>query len=469
MDAGGRMPVSQYQTAVLQLWQHTEQLFLQVLELTPAEREAVFDQLGAEHADVVQAVQRLLAFDLQPSGWQSSVQQAALSILQPKGAALQPEQMLASYQIIRPLGRGGSSIVYLAKRADALFEQQVAIKLLDTNVADPALLHAFMVERQILADLEHPGISRLLDGGTTASGMPYLVMEYVQGQAIDDYCQQQALALTARLQLLVKVLNAVAYAHQKRVIHCDLAPANILITAAGEPKLLDFGIARLQRQSHSRSTIQGAVNPAYPQRLTKDYASPEQQQGLSLTTLTDVYSVGMVARKLLTDTVVKAQQLSVKAEQWQNLPQPRSSWLSWRQVGYWRRKHTVPCQLAELPTDLQWILHKATAVQPTERYQSVHALADDINRFLRQRMVRARPFSLAYQCQTFWRRNKAKMLVSAIFITLWLSLSWALWQYTSRLTTERDQALQQLEQLQQQHHDANTGQNTTAAQGTQQR
>jgi serine/threonine protein kinase len=204
-------------------------------------------------------------------------------------------QRIGAYRVVRELGRGGMGAVYLAERADREFTKHVAIKLLKRGTDTDEVLRRFRSEREILARLEHPNIARLLDAGTTDDGLPYFVMEYVAGARVTDYCFAQHLSVAARLELFLKICSAVHFAHQNLVVHRDLKPANILITAEGEPKLLDFGIAKLLATDDSEfhHTVQDQ------QRLTPAYASPEQVRGAAITTVSDVYALGVLLYELL--------------------------------------------------------------------------------------------------------------------------------------------------------------------------
>ena len=198
-------------------------------------------------------------------------------------------QHIGLYKINREIGRGGMGTVYLATRDDDQYQKQVAIKVVKRGMDTDLVLARFRNERQILAGFDHPNIARLFDGGSTETGLPYFIMEYVEGQAIDEYCDSHRLSTAARLELFRTVCSAVQYAHQHLVIHRDIKPSNILVTADGVPKLLDFGIAKLL---HSEAT-QGNATTAIVQRLmTPEYASPEQVLGESITTVSDVYSLG---------------------------------------------------------------------------------------------------------------------------------------------------------------------------------
>ena len=204
-------------------------------------------------------------------------------------------EKIGVYRIIREIGRGGMGAVFLAERADEQFKKYVAIKILKRGMDSYVLLRYFRGERQILASFDHPNIARVFDGGNTKSGLPYFVMEYVEGKEIDQYCDEQNLSITQRLDLFQQVCAAVSYAHRHSVIHRDIKPSNIFVTKDGVPKLLDFGIAKiLQTEGEVEATATGV------HMMTLEYASPEQAQGLSVTTLSDVYSLGVVLYELLT-------------------------------------------------------------------------------------------------------------------------------------------------------------------------
>lgn len=368
-----------------QLWLQIEPLFYQAIALPEAERDNFIKQVSADNPELYNALQQLLASNGHTLQMQDMLASEAASLLA-HSQDLSGE-MLGPYKLLRQLGRGGMGTVYLAERADKQFEKQVAIKLVATTLINPLLLHAFRAERQILADLEHAAISRLLDGGTTAEGMPYLVMEYVKGEPVDQYCDSRSLSLIARLQLFVKVLAAVAFAHQKMVVHCDIKPSNILVSQDGEPKLLDFGIAQLLTRATKNDAASGQLG------LTLNYASPEQQQGKALSTLSDVYSLGLVLQLLVTDCPNR---------------------------------------------DIGWILKRALEPAPADRYQSVTAFSDDIKRFLGKHPIHARPSSCWYRSSTFVRRNTASSALAAVILCGITAFSAAFWQQAQQVKQERD-------------------------------
>jgi hypothetical protein len=209
-------------------------------------------------------------------------------------SAVPPGKRFGPWEIDRPLAHGGMGTVYLAHRADGQFEQTVALKLLGAHLSSEFFVARFVTERQILANLTHPNITRLLDGGITPEGIPFLVMEYVEGEPIDRYCDGRRLPIAERLPIFLQVCSAVEYAHRSLVIHRDLKPGNILVTADGSPKLLDFGTAKLLTPDDADQTLTGVA------MMTPRYASPEQLRGAAVTTLSDVYSLGIVLYELLT-------------------------------------------------------------------------------------------------------------------------------------------------------------------------
>src|SRR5712692_3262272 len=278
--------------------QQLKELFHAAVDLAPQDREAFLkancvsdDELRREVSALLSAHEAAGHFIQQPAlvdvGLVAGDGQAN------RDAAVSGQQ-IGSYQIIRELGRGGMGSVYLAARADESFDKQVALKLIKRGMDSDAIIKRFVMERQILANLDHPNIARLIDGGTTEDGLPYFVLEYVEGTTITRYCDQHKLNTIERLKLFRQVCAAVQFAHQNLIVHRDLKPSNIIVTEDGTPKLLDFGIAKLLSGStpvEATATI-GRV-------LTPEYASPEQLRGLPITTSSDVYSLGVVLYELL--------------------------------------------------------------------------------------------------------------------------------------------------------------------------
>lgn len=313
------------------------------------------------------------------------------------------------YRIVRSLGAGGMGTVYLGERDDESFEAQVAVKLLLSSLVGTDLAGRFRRERQILAELSHPGIARLLDGGETDGGVPYLVMEYVDGTPIDEFVRRSELGLSERLELFLKVCDAVRHAHARLIVHTDLKPANILVNAEGWPTLLDFGIAKLMGDPDTDPGSVSATNVHRP--LTPAYSSPEQIRGERIATSTDVYSLGVLLYELVTGTlpyptsaregraleeaILHADPRPPSSRTDPTLPGSTSTWSS-------ARHHRVD-------RDLDTIVLKALAKDPARRYASVDRLADDLERYLLGRPVLARPDSWTYRTGKFVRRHRGSV------------------------------------------------------------
>jgi eukaryotic-like serine/threonine-protein kinase len=334
------------------------------------------------------------------------------------------------YRILREIGRGGMGAVYLAERADEQFEKQVAIKLLPLGLGNAGARERFDAERRILARLDHPGIARLLDGGITADGSPFFVMEYVEGVPITDYCRERALPLEQRLQLFAQVCDAVEYAHGRLVVHRDLKPGNILVSTAGEPKLLDFGIAKLEHPEAVTDPSPLTARAGLP--MTLAYASPEQVRGEVVTTATDVYALGLLLFELLTGR--QARQLTGNLEQDlvrvadADIPAPSS-------VG-----SATGAAARQLRGDLDTIVAMAIRREPARRYRTVAALADDIRRHLGGYPVAALPDTWRYRARKAARRHPALVgagIVAAMGIVAFISV---LSRGAQRVAAERDLA-----------------------------
>jgi len=347
------------------------------------------------------------------------------------------DQDIGPYRLIRQLGQGGMGAVYLAERVDAEYQKQVAIKLIKRGMDSQFILRRFRNERQILASLDHPNIARLLDGGTTRDGRPFFVMEYIDGKPIGQYCDDRILSTAQRIQLFRTVCSAVHYAHQNLVIHRDIKPGNILITADGTPKLLDFGIAKLLNPEGAGDTIDATA--AAIRLMTPEYASPEQVKGELVTTATDVYSLGVVLYELLTGhrpyrltshapqeiarviCGVEPERPSTAVSRTETIPTAdgtESISLTPEEVS--KTREGLPEKLRRrLRGDLDNIVLMAMRKEPARRYASVAQLSNDLERHLEGRPVSARPDTFWYRTGKFVRRNKlAVIAAAAIFITL---------------------------------------------------
>ncbi|MEO6526257.1 MAG: serine/threonine-protein kinase [Gemmatimonadaceae bacterium] len=304
---------------------------------------------------------------------------------------------VGAHRIVRELGRGGMSRVYLAERADGVFEQRVALKLLRAGLDTEIDQTRFRLERQILASLAHPNIARLLDGGVAEDGLPYLVLEYVEGQPIDRYCEAHAPSIPDRLALFATVARATQYAHNSLVVHRDLKPSNIFVAADGTVKLLDFGLAKLLQPDDSRQQL---ATRAEHRWMTPEYAAPEQIRGEAVTTLVDVYQLGVVLYELLAGRLPFAAKTH-----------------STRELETAILEEDPPLPSSNRPAlrgDLDAIVMKALAKEPLRRYASPTALVDDLLRYREGRPVLARRASAGYRLRKYIRRNKVGVTVGAV-------------------------------------------------------
>ncbi len=315
------------------------------------------------------------------------------------------------YQVIREIGRGGLGAVYLAARADDEYRKEVAIKLIRRGLDTDDILQRFRTERQILAQLDHPNIARLIDGGTTDDDLPYFVMEYVKGEPINAYCEVHSLKLGERLELFGKVCAAVTYAHQNLVVHRDLKPSNILVTPEGEPKLLDFGIAKLLTADDEMLTQTAPGLRA----MTPDYASPEQIKGDKITTASDVYSLGVLLYELLTGQRPYRLRTSTSDEISRAITEQepeRPSTAVARGDGNPNSQSPNP----KLRGDLDNIVLMALRKEPERRYSSVAQFSTDIRRHLEGRPVIAHKDTFKYRATKFIRRNTIAMAAAALLL-----------------------------------------------------
>jgi len=378
--------------AALEIPENRRRAFLEAQTTDPALRREVLSLLAHDAPS-----ERLFGFVGTAIRLEASSHSAAIDFA--------PGAMIGRYRVVSLLGRGGMGAVYLAERADGSFEQRVAIKVVHPSAASGFLLERFQQERRILAGLSHPNIAALFDGGEGPHGVPYFVMEYVPGRSIDAFCVVSGLSIQDRLRLFLKVCDAVRYAHQNLIVHRDLKPANILVTADGQPKLLDFGIAKVL------DPAQTGFTQTATRILTPEYASPEQVRGDPITTAADIYSLGAVLTRVLTGKLPHAVA---------GLPPLEAARVLAEQE---------PDTFSELPADLNAILQKALRVDPDRRYRSVEEFAGDISRFLEGRAVLAAPDSWRYRARKSLRRHWAAVsAAAAVFLALTVSGGIAAWQ-----------------------------------------
>jgi eukaryotic-like serine/threonine-protein kinase len=437
-----------------ELWRQVEDAYSTALEREGSAREAYLAQLERERPEVHVDVKSLL--DVQRRAG-SLLEESALAYLaaaegddQDRLRRLQRTMQdsadpmigraVGHYRITSLIERGGMGSVYLAHRDDQQFEQRVAIKLIRAGLHHADIRERFLAERQVLASLSHPNIPRLLDGGTTGDGLPYVVMEYVQGVRIDDYCDLQRLTIEERLELFTAVCAAVQHAHQNLVIHRDLKPGNILITDDGEVKLLDFGIAKVLTSAEEQPVGHDHTMTS-ERRLTPAYASPEQIKGGAITTASDVYALGVILYELLTGRrPYRINPESADSRREMELavceraptrpraavldhPSPQRS-ADTASPGTDNTSRT-PGEIAALrgtdtrrlsrtlSGELETILLTALDKEPLRRYASAAALADDVRRFLQDQPIQARPPSALYQARKFAQRNRPLVFAAA--------------------------------------------------------
>jgi eukaryotic-like serine/threonine-protein kinase len=389
-------------------WSEVDGILKSALELPESEQDVWIARECENRPEVKREVESLLR-----------AHRAAETFLEPHTHTHQGRR-IGSYLLLEEIGAGGMGTVYRARREDESFKQEVAVKLMRASLEiRPEAVRRFLEERQILAALAHPNIARLLDGGYTSEGTPYIVMEYVAGTPITDYCAQNELDLKARLRLFLQLATGVQFAHQHLVIHRDIKPANVLVTGEGTPKLLDFGIAKLLDPEAAGSET--TVRP-----LTPDYASPEQVRGRAMTTASDVYSLGVLLYELvagrrpykLADTPLDQaiETICVKDPAAPSTVSP------------------------DVPEDLDAIVMKALRKEPESRYASVREFAEDIERYLGVRPVLARQGTYRYVARKFVRRHRAGVATAAAASIL-LAASTALVIRESQVARfERDRA-----------------------------
>ena len=405
-------------------------IFDRAADLRPEERAVFLDGACGDDERLRHDVERLLAAHDRLGADFDTLSDTDVN-LTPRLSKHIPE-VLGAYRVVKELGHGGVGAVYLAVRNDDEYQKQVAIKLLRPGIESDEIVQRFRRERQILATIDHPFIAKLLDGGSTVDGLPYLVMEFIDGQPIDVYCDEHRLPVSQRLDLFCNVCDAVHFAHQNLVVHRDLKPANILVSSDGVPKLLDFGIAKLLRP-----TLSGTVEATRPEArmMTPEYASPEQVKGESITTATDVYSLGVLLYKLLTghtpyrlrtgqfhelaqaicerdparpSTVIDVEEETTDGRGRLTRITPQSVSGS--------REGTPDRLRRKLRGDLDHIVLASMRKEPHLRYASAEQFSDDIRRYRDGLPVRARKGTWSYRTSRFVKRHSLGLAAVTLFI-----------------------------------------------------
>ena len=427
-----------------QRFARVEELFLAALELEPQARATFLADSCPGDESLRLEVEAMLAVDESAHERIASAVEGQAAVLTTEGQQDRVGARLGPYLLISELGRGGMSVVYLAARSDAEYEQKVAIKLIAHPFLSQELRHRLLAERQILARLRHPNIARLLDGGSTVDGIPYFVMEYVEGAAVDRYCDEHRLSVRQRLILFRKICAAVQSAHRSLVVHRDLKPSNVLVDSDGEPKLLDFGIAKVLADEAA------AANDATRSLIwmgTPGYASPEQLLGEPVTTASDVYSLGVLLYRLLTgeppwgDTS-GASPTPVEAMTPQRAVRPSSAAAAVTAEVAALRGQRPKALARSLQGDLDNILLMCLRREPEERYGSVEQLSKDLERHLSGHPVLARRVTWRYRASKFVRRNKWSALFATVAAVLLVVFAVAMTVQRSRTVSQQHRAEQ---------------------------
>lgn len=410
-------------------WEKTKDLFTLVLEQPAESRLSFLHQECRDDPAMLEEIESLLVAHDETEQLIERRDYGAASIFDTVGERSEGRS-LGRYQLVRELGRGGMGTVFLAERSDGEFKQQVAVKVVRRMFADAELTRRFRRERQILASLNHPNIARLLDGGVSPEGEPYLVMEYVEGERIDHYCEKHGLATDQRLRLFLSVCVGISYAHRNLVVHRDIKPSNVLVTSDGTPKLLDFGIAKLLDEDHA-----GEQTETRFRAFTPDYAAPEQIKGGPVTTASDVYSLGVLLQNLLSGghqcvSGQPGEPVHPDAGIWRGDTSELKTIaanLRTNQESKQESGSTVRRKFAS--EELKNIIALARRDELTRRYGSVAELADDVQRYLDGLPVRAQRDSFTYRTGKFVRRHKLGVSAAVLVaLSLIIGFGAALWQ-----------------------------------------
>ncbi|HEX4167876.1 MAG TPA: serine/threonine-protein kinase [Bryobacteraceae bacterium] len=421
-------------------WSRIDAVFNEALSLEPSERSSFLDRVCGNEAELRHEIEELLRWSEKTLGILSdSINGAATELIKPSDLA---GHRIGPYRLLRLLGEGGMGRVYLAERADEAYKSTVAIKVMNASLGDrKTMLLRFISERQILANLQHPNIARLLDGGLNSDGVSYLVMEYVDGMPIDQYCAREKLSLHERLNLFQKVAEAVEYAHSRFIVHRDLKPANILVSADGEPKLLDFGIAKLLDEVPGSPS---ALTCGTERLLTPEYASPEQISGEPVSTATDVYGLGILLYELLTGRrpyrFETHSPLAVARVICEKDPDPPST--AAREAS-----SETALELRKLGPDIDNIVLMAMRKDPAQRYSSVGLLSADIKAFLEGYPVIARQPSWGYRSRKFIGRHKLGVSAVMAAALALIGFSFAMGLLARRANLEQRKAQREAEFL----------------------
>lgn len=423
-------------------WRQISPYLDQALEMVPEERTAWLSFLREKDANLASILQSLLDEQqrLQREGFLES------SLL-PTSVGLVGER-IGAYTLVSQIGQGGMGTVWLARRSDGRFERQAAVKFVNVALAGQGSELRFRREGSILGRLTHPHIAELLDAGISSGGQPYLILEYVDGVAIDQYCDGRRLDLETRIRLFLDVLTAVAYAHANLIVHRDLKPSNVLVTSRGEVKLLDFGIAKLL-EGEGQTGAATLLTHESGSALTPQYAAPEQLKSQPVTTATDVYALGVLLYVLLTGRHPAGPGPYSPAELMNAVLESEPLRVS-DAVGAGSLETVAECRSTttdklqrQLRGDLDTIVAKALKKSPEERYRSVTAFADDLGRYLKHEPISARADTLAYRTGKFVRRNRTVVALTTLAVLAIISGVIGILTQTRTARRERDTAFRE--------------------------
>jgi serine/threonine protein kinase/tetratricopeptide (TPR) repeat protein/TolB-like protein len=425
-------------------WLRVKEVLAAAIDVAPDQRAAVVNTLCAGDAELLANVESLLAAH---DASTSFLEQPLITQIEFDEPEPNIGRKLGPYVIEEAIGRGGMGTVYVARRVDDEFERQVAIKMIRRGMDSDVVIRRFRHERQILASLNHPNIAALFDGGTTSDGLPYFVMEYVAGVPIDRYADERCLSTSARIELCLPILDAVQHAHDRHVVHRDIKPTNVMVTAGGHPKLLDFGIAKiLDAEAEGPSTFTSIGRP-----MTPEYASPEQLRGAALAPPSDVYSLGILLYELLTGrrpyrfvtrtpeeinrlvTEQDPERPSVAIERVETITLEDGSTTTVTAETLSATRDGTPALLrSRLSGTLDEILLKTLRKEPEQRYPSVAALADDLRRYLAEQPVALSWDARRYRATRFLRRHKAGLATAALVLVVAAAVAVTTRRLTSR-------------------------------------
>lgn len=438
-------------------WRHIDTLFEKALEKPAGDRYSYIKQICGNDPELYSELKKLLEIHEEAGRiLGDSVTEFASPLLpglttqleterekkdDPDFTDLQPGAIIGSYVIREKIGRGGMGDIYIARRADNLYEKDIAIKVMRAGLDSRDILRRFESERKILASLEHPNIARLYDGGISREERPWFVMEYVEGMPIDEYCDFHKLSVSKRIELFLTVCNAVGYAHQNLIVHRDLKPSNILVTPDGSIKLLDFGIAKILSDEPADSD--SSVTRIGERFLSPNYASPEQLANEKITTASDVFSLGVVLYKLLTGRrPFRRRYPFTDQKQTDKVPEYPSKVVKNGSRRNCRNRSATQSELTRtLKGDLDAIVMMALRNEPDRRYGSADQFIDDLQRYMQNLPVRAQTESIGYRLKKFIIRHKTGFGASVLAVILSVGFTVALILQQAQTAKERNLAL----------------------------